>query len=317
MCGIVGYVGPKPVLPVLDGRAAPPRVSRLRLGRRRARARRRRCRFGGARASSRTSKTCWRAIPSQGEFGIGHTRWATHGRPTEENAHPHRDCKNRVVVVHNGIIENYLELKRELKAAGHRFVTETDTEVVAHLVEKESRGDGLAAAVRRALRARARAVRARPDFRRRPGHDRRRPQRPAGRRRPRRRRVLRRVRYSRHPEPHARRSSFSTTARSPSSRRPACGSPTSTAGRSSKIAAAHHLGSGHGREGRLSALHAQGDPRAALGRAGDGARPDVASSRDACFSKRCRSTPRRSRRSSASSSSRAARRGTPGWWGSS
>jgi glucosamine--fructose-6-phosphate aminotransferase (isomerizing) len=89
--------------------------------------------------------------PIQGQFGIGHTRWATHGRPTEENAHPHRDCKNRVVVVHNGIIENYLELKRELKAEGHTFVTETDTEVVAHLVEKESRDDGLAAAVRRAL----------------------------------------------------------------------------------------------------------------------------------------------------------------------
>ena len=89
--------------------------------------------------------------PIDGEFGIGHTRWATHGRPTEENAHPHRDCKGRIVVVHNGIIENYLELKRELTAKGHSFVTETDTEIVAHLVEQESRGDGLVAAVRRAL----------------------------------------------------------------------------------------------------------------------------------------------------------------------
>src|SRR5436190_5135642 len=89
--------------------------------------------------------------PIDGQFGIGHTRWATHGRPTEENAHPHRDCKGRIVVVHNGIIENYLELKRELTASGHTFVTETDTEIVAHLVEAESRGDGLAAAVRRAL----------------------------------------------------------------------------------------------------------------------------------------------------------------------
>jgi glucosamine--fructose-6-phosphate aminotransferase (isomerizing) len=86
-----------------------------------------------------------------GEFGLGHTRWATHGRPTEENAHPHRDCHDRVVVVHNGIIENYLELKRELASQGHTFKTETDTEVVAHLVERESRGDGLAAAVQRAL----------------------------------------------------------------------------------------------------------------------------------------------------------------------
>ena len=73
--------------------------------------------------------------PLDGEFGIGHTRWATHGRPTEENAHPHRDCHGRIVVVHNGIIENYLELKRELTREGHTFVTETDTEIVAHLVE--------------------------------------------------------------------------------------------------------------------------------------------------------------------------------------
>jgi glucosamine--fructose-6-phosphate aminotransferase (isomerizing) len=90
--------------------------------------------------------------PVEGKFGIGHTRWATHGRPTEENAHPHRDCRGRIVVVHNGIIENYLELKRELAAEGHTFITETDTEIVAHLVEKESRGDGLEAAVRRALK---------------------------------------------------------------------------------------------------------------------------------------------------------------------
>ena len=89
--------------------------------------------------------------PLEGEYGIGHTRWATHGRPTEENAHPHRDCHGRIVVVHNGIIENYLELKRELTADGHRFVTETDTEIVAHLVEREMRDDGLAAAVRRSL----------------------------------------------------------------------------------------------------------------------------------------------------------------------
>jgi glucosamine--fructose-6-phosphate aminotransferase (isomerizing) len=89
--------------------------------------------------------------PLAGDFGVGHTRWATHGRPTEENAHPHRDCRGRIVVVHNGIIENYLELKQRLTAQGHKFVTETDTEIVAHLVEQEWRDDGLAAAVRRAL----------------------------------------------------------------------------------------------------------------------------------------------------------------------
>ena len=89
--------------------------------------------------------------PVTGLYGVGHTRWATHGRPTEENAHPHRDCTGRIVVVHNGIIENYLELKAELQTQGHRFVTETDTEIVAHLVEREMRDDGLENGVRRAL----------------------------------------------------------------------------------------------------------------------------------------------------------------------
>jgi glucosamine--fructose-6-phosphate aminotransferase (isomerizing) len=96
-----------------------------------------------------------RLDPIDGHYGIGHTRWATHGRPTEENAHPHRDCTGEVVVVHNGIIENYLTLKKQLIAEGHRFVTETDTEVVAHLVEKYSRANGgmkLEDAVRRTVK---------------------------------------------------------------------------------------------------------------------------------------------------------------------
>jgi glucosamine--fructose-6-phosphate aminotransferase (isomerizing) len=150
MCGIVGYVGPKPVLPVLmEGlRRLEYRgydsagIALVRDGELQIR------RSAGKLANLEEVLS---RDPIEGQFGIGHTRWATHGRPTEENAHPHRDCKNRVVVVHNGIIENYLELKRELKEAGHKFVTETDTEVVAHLVEKESGTDGLAAAVRRAL----------------------------------------------------------------------------------------------------------------------------------------------------------------------
>jgi glucosamine--fructose-6-phosphate aminotransferase (isomerizing) len=79
--------------------------------------------------------------PVTGQFGLGHTRWATHGRPTEENAHPHRDCKGRIVVAHNGIIENYLPLKRKLIEEGHTFTTETDTEVIAHLLEKNFSGD--------------------------------------------------------------------------------------------------------------------------------------------------------------------------------
>jgi len=77
-----------------------------------------------------------RLKPLDGTYGIGHTRWATHGRPTEENAHPHRDCSGRVVVVHNGIIENYLQLKNRLRGGDHTFVTETDTEVIAHLIEE-------------------------------------------------------------------------------------------------------------------------------------------------------------------------------------
>ena len=100
-----------------------------------------------------------RQQPMHGTYGIGHTRWATHGRPSEENAHPHRDCTGRIVVVHNGIVENYLALKKELTSEGHKFVTETDTEIIAHLIEQEIRsaaGSGktlsLEDAVRRAVR---------------------------------------------------------------------------------------------------------------------------------------------------------------------
>ena len=89
----------------------------------------------------------------EGTFGLGHTRWATHGRPTEENAHPHRDCSGSMVVVHNGIIENYKDLKRELSAGGHQFKTETDTEVIAHLIEdaRKPAGVSLEEAVRKAV----------------------------------------------------------------------------------------------------------------------------------------------------------------------
>jgi len=86
-----------------------------------------------------------RLNPVDGTYGVGHTRWATHGAPTEENAHPHRDCKGTVVVVHNGIIENYLELRKGLTAEGHKFATEVDTEVIAHLVEKHLEGNAEAA----------------------------------------------------------------------------------------------------------------------------------------------------------------------------
>jgi glucosamine--fructose-6-phosphate aminotransferase (isomerizing) len=150
MCGIIGYIGNKDVVPVLiDGlRRLEYRgydsagVAVVRDGRVELR------RSAGKLARL---EAVIDADPLDGEYGLGHTRWATHGRPTEENAHPHRDCTGRIVVVHNGIIENYLDLKRELQQQGHTFVTETDTEIVAHLVERETRGDGLENAVRRAL----------------------------------------------------------------------------------------------------------------------------------------------------------------------
>ena len=150
MCGIIGYIGPKPVVPILiDGlRRLEYRgydsagIAVVRDGAIDIR------RSAGKLAQLEDTI---RTSPIEGTYGLGHTRWATHGRPTEENAHPHRDCTGRIVVVHNGIIENYLELKRQLEREGHRFVTETDTEIVAHLVEREMRSDGLPAAVHRAL----------------------------------------------------------------------------------------------------------------------------------------------------------------------
>jgi glucosamine--fructose-6-phosphate aminotransferase (isomerizing) len=150
MCGIIGYIGSKPVVPVLiDGlrrleyrgydSAGVALVSPEGISLRRS---------AGKLVNL---ENVIRDEPVDGLYGVGHTRWATHGRPTEENAHPHRDCTGSIVVVHNGIIENYLELKHELKAQGHVFKTETDTEIVAHLVEREMRDDGLEQAVRRAL----------------------------------------------------------------------------------------------------------------------------------------------------------------------
>jgi glucosamine--fructose-6-phosphate aminotransferase (isomerizing) len=150
MCGIIGYIGSKEVVPVL--------IEGLR-----------RLEYRGydsagvavvhegavdlRRSAGKLSRLedVIKLQPITGDYGVGHTRWATHGRPTEENAHPHRDCTGKIVVVHNGIIENYLDLKHELQREGHKFVTETDTEIVAHLVEREMKDDGLENAVRRAL----------------------------------------------------------------------------------------------------------------------------------------------------------------------
>ncbi len=153
MCGIVGYVGDKQVVGViLDGLkkleyrgydsagiAVVDNDGALTIRR--------------AEGKLRNLEEAIRLRPLAGTYGIGHTRWATHGRPTEENAHPHRDCSGRVVVVHNGIIENFLPLKRKLQAEDHTFVTETDTEVIAHLIEKyiDEGEPTLELAVRRAV----------------------------------------------------------------------------------------------------------------------------------------------------------------------
>ena len=145
MCGIVGYVGKKSVVPIIieglrrleyrgydsAGIAVAGNGNGLQLRR--------------AEGKLRNLEEAIRLNPLDGTYGIGHTRWATHGRPTEENAHPHRDCTGKIVVVHNGIVENYLSLKKRLIEEGHKFATETDTEIIAHLIEKYSgnsaRGD--------------------------------------------------------------------------------------------------------------------------------------------------------------------------------
>src|SRR5207253_2666798 len=154
MCGIVGYIGTRKAVPIiLDG------LKRLE--------------YRGydsagiavvgdngdltvRRASGklRNLEDAIRMSPLEGSWGIGHTRWATHGRPTEENAHPHRDCTGKIVVVHNGIVENYLSLKKKLIEEGHKFSTETDTEVIAHLIEKafHHKGNGHRPSLEEAVR---------------------------------------------------------------------------------------------------------------------------------------------------------------------
>ncbi|MCX6594293.1 MAG: glutamine--fructose-6-phosphate transaminase (isomerizing) [Acidobacteria bacterium] len=151
MCGIVGYIGDRKAVPIiLDG------LKRLEYrgydsagiavlnGQDNLSVRR-------ASGKLRNLEDVIQASPMEGLYGIGHTRWATHGRPTEENAHPHRDSKGNIVVVHNGIVENYLTLKHELQSEGHVFASETDTEVIAHLIEKYFTGN-LEEAVRAAVK---------------------------------------------------------------------------------------------------------------------------------------------------------------------
>jgi glutamine---fructose-6-phosphate transaminase (isomerizing) len=154
MCGIVGYVGNKQVVPLLleglrkleyrgydsAGIAVVDDKGNLWIRR--------------AKGKLRNLEEVIRLNPIEGNYGIGHTRWATHGRPTEENAHPHCDQSGRIVVVHNGIIENYMQLKEKLIKSGSEFKTETDTEVIAHLIGyyKNSNGLCLEEAIRKAVK---------------------------------------------------------------------------------------------------------------------------------------------------------------------
>ncbi len=150
MCGIVGYVGPRPALDVLvpglegleyrgydsagvaligsDGLAVTKTAGRMA-----------------------DLVSALESQPVQGSIGIGHTRWATHGAPTTGNAHPHRDCDGSVAVIHNGIVENWAALRQQLLATGHEFSSETDTEVIAHLIEERA-GLSLADAVREVMK---------------------------------------------------------------------------------------------------------------------------------------------------------------------
>ncbi len=151
MCGIVGYIGTRKAVPIIleglkrleyrgyDSAGIAVYCDNHQIAVRRAS------------GKLRNLEEAIRLNPVDGSFGIGHTRWATHGRPTEENAHPHRDCTGDIVVVHNGIVENYLALKQKLQAEGHRFQTQTDTEIIAHLIEKHFQGN-LEQAVRAAVK---------------------------------------------------------------------------------------------------------------------------------------------------------------------
>jgi glucosamine--fructose-6-phosphate aminotransferase (isomerizing) len=159
MSGIIGYIGNKRVVPVLlEGLARlqyrgydSAGVAVVREGQLEVRR---------STGKLRNLEEVCRQNPLDGTYGIGHTRWATHGAPTEENAHPHRDCHATVAVVHNGIIENYVELKNQLSAEGHVFTTETDTEVIAHLIEKCLNGGAKGAAnLEDAVRAAVRELR--------------------------------------------------------------------------------------------------------------------------------------------------------------
>ncbi|MCK4965178.1 MAG: glutamine--fructose-6-phosphate aminotransferase, partial [Dehalococcoidia bacterium] len=146
MCGIVGYIGGRDAQPILL-------QSLKRLEYRGYDS----CGIAVLGSTIKVSKDVGRveqlekALPrDKGRLGIGHTRWATHGKPSRSNAHPHTDCSGNIAVVHNGVIDNSQQLRDELTGEGHRFLSETDTEVMPHLIERYYQGD-LEQAVKRAL----------------------------------------------------------------------------------------------------------------------------------------------------------------------
>ena len=173
MCGIIGYIGPKEVIPILidglkrleyrgyDSAGIASLTHRpgenggvLFIQKRKGKIKELEMSLKDAAPGfSITEHQTWNSdliAPNSLNIGIGHTRWATHGKPSDQNAHPHKDCSGKIAVVHNGIIENYAQLKKQLLSEGHHFISETDTEVIAHLIEKEMNGD-LTKAVARAL----------------------------------------------------------------------------------------------------------------------------------------------------------------------
>jgi glucosamine--fructose-6-phosphate aminotransferase (isomerizing) len=135
VCGIMGYVGQRPAAPLLlEG------LARLEYRGYDSAGIAVLSDTGDLHVTKRVGKLGELVLSLEGQapsgsLGIGHTRWATHGRPSQDNAHPHQDCSGDIVVIHNGIVENYLTLKRDLQGAGHRFTSETDTEVIPHLIE--------------------------------------------------------------------------------------------------------------------------------------------------------------------------------------
>ncbi len=260
MCGIVGYVGPRKALPVLlDG------LKRLE--------------YRGydsagialiADGSSIVQKAAGKIATLESQLGrdtqhanigIAHTRWATHGAPTSRNAHPHTDCAGNIAVAHNGIIENHTALRQLLVAKGHRFPSETDTEVLAHLIEQfyqrlAGAGGGGGAPGSRG------DVRHRGDLGQRAGHDRRGAQRQPAAAGPRHRRELRGVRSLGRAGLHAvgglpRRGQ---PGRGHGVRLPGEGPPRRAGEQGSQP---DRLGPRDHRAGRLPALHAEGDLRAA------------------------------------------------------